>query len=113
MKKTGSQIIVEALRKEGVDVIFNYPRNRVSNERSFAKNQLAQKKTADFQEIPSMVPLHEVVSRFILDPSPFYILASNIVESIAEGYRPDRPITPPYRLSTALEDETDATESSL
>jgi len=25
MKKTGSQIIVEALRKEGVDVIFNYP----------------------------------------------------------------------------------------
>src|SRR5512139_1977165 len=25
MKKTGSQIIVEALRKEGVEAIFNYP----------------------------------------------------------------------------------------
>ena len=25
MKKTGSQIIVESLKKEGVDIIFNYP----------------------------------------------------------------------------------------
>jgi len=60
-----------------------------------------------------MVPLHEVVSKFILDPSPFSISVSNIVESTVVGYRPDRPITPPSRLSTTLEDETDATESSL
>jgi acetolactate synthase-1/2/3 large subunit len=25
MKKTGSQIISESLKKEGVDIIFNYP----------------------------------------------------------------------------------------
>jgi len=25
MKKTGSQIIVECLKKEGVDIVFNYP----------------------------------------------------------------------------------------
>ncbi|MDP2969072.1 MAG: thiamine pyrophosphate-binding protein, partial [Deltaproteobacteria bacterium] len=25
MKKTGSQIIVECLKKEGVDTLFNYP----------------------------------------------------------------------------------------
>ena len=25
MKKTGSQIIVECLKKEGVDALFNYP----------------------------------------------------------------------------------------
>jgi hypothetical protein len=49
---------------------------------------------ANFQEIPSMVPLHKVVSRFILDPSLFSISVSNIVESTVVGYRPDRPISP-------------------
>jgi hypothetical protein len=74
---------------------------------------LPEERGINFQEIPSIAALHEAVSRFILDPLPFSILVSNIVESIAEGYRPGRPITPPYRLSTILEDETDATESSL